>query len=83
MAHRVEHWFNRRYGVGRRDVYLLRTESGWQVLGRSGGSDGAEVAHYFDHEDDARAMLLRMRESVPPELSNWARMSGSRRRTGP
>jgi hypothetical protein len=83
MAQRVEHWFNRRYGVGRRDVYLLRTESGWQVLGRRGGSDGVEVAHYFDYEDDARAMLRRMRESVPPELSNWAKMSASRRQAGP
>jgi hypothetical protein len=28
MAERVEHWFNRRYHSGRRDVYLLRTETG-------------------------------------------------------
>jgi hypothetical protein len=79
MALRVEHWFNRRYGVGRRDVYLLRTESGWQVLGRRGGSEGSEVAHYFDEEGDARAMLSRMLEAVPPELSNWAKMSLPRR----
>ena len=80
MAQRVEHWFNRRYGMSRRDVFLLRTESGWQVLGRQGGADGQEVAHYFDHEDDARAMLQRMLDAVPPELSNWAKMSQPRRR---
>lgn len=80
MAVRVEHWFNRRYGANRRDVYLLRTETGWQVLGRQGGADGIEVAHYFDHEHQARAMLQRMRDSTPPELSNWARMSATRRR---
>jgi hypothetical protein len=59
MAERVEHWFNRRYGVGRRDFYLLRSETGWQVRGRQGGSDGDEVAHYFDDEQDARAVLQR------------------------
>jgi hypothetical protein len=75
MAERVEHWFNRRYGVGRRDVYLLRTETGWQVRGRRGGADGAEVAHYFDDEQDARAMLQRMLDTVPSELSNWAKMT--------
>jgi hypothetical protein len=74
MAERVEHWFNRRYGVGRRDVYLLRTETGWQVRGRQGGADGDEVAHYFDDEQDARAMLQRMLDAVPSELSNWAMM---------
>jgi hypothetical protein len=79
MSERVEHWFNRRYGPGRRDVYLLRTPSGWQVKGRAGGSDGAEVTHYFDNEVDARAMLQRMRDAVAPELSNRARMSAPRR----
>jgi len=74
MAERVEHWFNRRYGVGRRDVYLLRTETGWQVRGRQGGTDGDEIAHYFDDEQDARAMLQRMLDTVPSELSNWAKM---------
>jgi hypothetical protein len=80
MAKRVEHWFNRRYGANRRDVFLLRTETGWQVLGRQGGADGTEVAHYFDHEGDARAMLQRMLDTAPPELSNWAKMSPARRR---
>jgi len=80
MAARVEHWFNRRYGVNRRDVFLLRTMTGWQVLGRQGGADGVEVAHYFDDEHDARAMLQRMRDTTPPELSNWAKMSPTTRR---
>jgi hypothetical protein len=53
VGERVEHWFNRRYGVSRRDVYLLRTPTGWQVLGR-GGADGAEVVYYFDDEQPAR-----------------------------
>ena len=78
MAERLEHWFNRRYGVGRYDVFLLRTETGWQIVGRRGGSAGYEVAHYFDHEDDARAMLQRMMETVPPELANWAQMPTAR-----
>ena len=34
MAERVKHWFNHRYGAGRRNVYLLRTETRWQVTGR-------------------------------------------------
>ncbi len=78
MQERVEHWFNRRYGPSRRDVYLLRTETGWQVLGRRGGADGTEVTRYLDREDDARAMLRRMLETVPPELSNWAQMIATR-----
>jgi len=28
MAERVEHWFNRRYKDARRDIYLIRTETG-------------------------------------------------------
>ena len=78
MPERVEHWFNRRYGHARRDVYLLRTTTVWQVLGRQGGADGPEVVHYFDREDQARAMLKRMLETVPPELSNWAQMTARR-----
>ncbi len=75
MADRVEHWFNRRYHSGRRDVYLLRTETGWQVVGRLGGADGQQVTHYFDREDEARQMLRRMLDSVPAELSTWAKMT--------
>jgi hypothetical protein len=66
--------------MARRDVYLYRTPTGWQVLGRVGGADGREVAHYFDHEGDARAMLKRMLEAVPPQLSNWALMRSTPRR---
>jgi hypothetical protein len=80
VSDRVEHWFNRRYGVSRRDVYLLRTPTGWQVPGRSGGADGREVSHYFDREDDARRMLRRMLETVPPEQSDWAEMTAYRNR---
>ena len=80
MATRVEHWFNRRYGVRRRDVFLIRTETGWQVLGREGGADGREVTHYFDDEVSARRMLQRMLDAVPPELSTWAKMTQSRLR---
>jgi hypothetical protein len=80
MAERVEHWFNRRYGVGRRDVFLIRTETGWQVLGREGGAEGPEVTHYFDDEGDARRMLQRLLDTVAPELSNWAKMPAARRR---
>jgi hypothetical protein len=80
MAERVEHWFNRRYGMARRDVFLLRTETGWQVLGRIGGSDGQEVTHYFDSEDDARRMIQRMLATAPPEQSDWARMTQIKRR---
>jgi hypothetical protein len=80
VTERVEHWFNRRYGANRRDVFLLRTETGWQVLGRQAGADGQEVAHYFDREDDARTMLRRMLDTVPPELSNWAKMTSTKKR---
>ena len=74
MAERVEHWFNRRYGHSRRDVYLIRTETGWQVVGRQGGDENQEVAHYFDQEDDARVTLRQMLNTVPPEFANWAEM---------
>jgi hypothetical protein len=67
-------------GLGRRDVYLLRTETGWQVLGRQGGADGQEVTHYFDREDEARRMLRRMLDTVPSELSEWVKMTASTRR---
>ena len=79
MAERVEHWFNRRYGTNRRDVFLIRTPTGWQVLGRRRGADGLEVTHYYDHEDDAREMLNRMLAAVPVELSEWQRMTQVRR----
>ena len=75
MAERVEHWFNRRYSRGRRDVYLLRTETGWQVVGRLGGSDGQQVTHYFEREDDARQMLQRMLDTTPAAFANWAKMT--------
>ena len=75
MAEHVEHWFNRRWGHARRDVYLIHSETGWQVRGRQGGADGHEVTHYFDREDHARAMMQRMRETVPPELASWAEMT--------
>lgn len=78
MAERVEHHFNRRYGVNRRDVFLIDTGVSWQVLGRAGGADGREVTHYFDDESSARAMLQRMLIAVPPELSDWAKMSPTR-----
>jgi hypothetical protein len=78
MAKRVEHLFNRRYKDARREIYLIRTETGWQVLGRIGGSDGEAVTHYFYHENDARKMLDRMKEAVPPELANWAQITAGR-----
>jgi len=31
--------------------------------------------HCIDTEDDAQAMLRRMLETVPPELSDWAKMT--------
>jgi hypothetical protein len=79
VPERLEHHFNRRYGVNRRDVYLIRTPTGWQVLGREGGADRREVTHYFDREDDARRMLQRMLEAVPEQLGNWALMPPRRR----
>ena len=56
------------------------TETGWQVLGGQGGAEGPEVTHYFNDEGDARRMLQRLLETVEPELSNWAKMTASRRR---
>jgi hypothetical protein len=78
MARRGEHWFNRRYGVNRRDVFLMRTDTGWQVVGRQGGADGQEVTRYYDTEGEARAMLQRMLDTVAAELSDWAKMTQSR-----
>jgi hypothetical protein len=70
VAEGVEHWFNRRYKDSRRDVYLLRAETGWQVVNRKGGADGEQITHYFDREDQERAMLVAM----PLELSDCAEM---------
>jgi hypothetical protein len=63
VPERVEHHFNRRYGVNRRDVYLIRTPTGWQVLGREGGADADAPAdrHRPDRVD------LRVRRSDPPD----------------
>jgi hypothetical protein len=33
------------------------------------------VTHYFDGEDEARMMVQRMLDTVPPELSDWAEMT--------
>ncbi|MGK5680165.1 hypothetical protein [Actinoplanes sp. URMC 104] len=74
MAERIEHHFNRRYHAARRDIYLIRTETGWQVVGRIGGVDGKEAAHYYDDEADARRMVERMRRTAPPGEDNWALM---------
>jgi hypothetical protein len=80
VDHRVEHWFNRRWRDGRRDIFLIRTPTGWQVLGRVGGDGGREVIHYFDEEAGARRMLQRMIDTTPPEHANWAEMTAHRRR---
>lgn len=80
MQGQVEHWFNRRWHQTRRDVYLLRTPTGWQVIGRIGGDTGREVVHYFDDETDARTMLQRMLDTTPPEYANWAKMTAHEQR---
>jgi hypothetical protein len=68
----VERWTNRMWGVAGRKVYLLRTETGWQVVGRAGGIDGREVVYDYDREEDAHAMVEALKQKVPPELANWA-----------
>ena len=80
MSEQVEHWFNRRYGSNRRDAYLIRTATGWQVLGRMGGAEGPTVTHYFDREADARSMLHRMRHTVPAGLEDWVQITAHRKR---
>lgn len=62
-----------------RDVYLIRTPTGWQVLGREGGADGHEITDYFDLEDDARRTLQRVLDAAPEQLENWALMPQPRR----
>ena len=73
-AQLVEHWFNRRWRVGRRDVYLIRDDAGWQVKARRGGPDGVEVVHNLTTEAEAQAMLLRALETAPPGEDDWAKM---------
>src|SRR3954466_11583799 len=80
MDERVEHWFNRRYGIARRDVLLIRTPTGWRGIGREGGADGREIPYYFDTEADARRMVKALLDGVPPHLSDWALMPQRRRR---
>jgi hypothetical protein len=78
MAAFVEQWNNRKWGMARRKIDLLRTETGWQVRGRQGGDDGREVVHYFDREEDAHAMVEVMKRAVPPQLANWTKMTERR-----
>ena len=77
MVEKVEHWFNSRSDLGRRDIYLLRTENGWQVLGRLGGFGGHEVTYQLADERDARAMVKRMRDATPLRFSSWIKLSQS------
>jgi hypothetical protein len=46
----------------------------------SGQHGGDDHRRYFDHEDDARAMLRRMLNTVPPKLSDSAKVTAIRRR---
>jgi hypothetical protein len=66
MAKVVEQWNNRKWGMARRKIDLIQTETGWQVRGREGDHDGREVVRYFDREQDARAMVDAMQQAVPP-----------------
>lgn len=75
MAMVVEQWNNRKWGIARRKIDLLRTDTGWQVRGREGDHDGREVVHYFDREEDARTMVEAMKQAVPPQLANWAKVT--------
>jgi hypothetical protein len=75
MAKVVEQWNNRKWGIARRKIDLIQTETGWQVRGREGDHDGREVVHYFDREQDARAMVDAMKQAVPPQLANWAKVT--------
>ena len=50
------------------------------MLGRLGGSDGQQVTHYFDREDDARTMLQRMLDTTPAPFANWGKMTVSPRK---
>lgn len=68
MATRIARWFKRRYGAGRGDVFILRTEAGWQVIGRMGGAGWPEVIHYFDSEEEAGAMVRRMSGDLAPAV---------------
>jgi len=52
----------------------MRTDTGWQVLGREDDTDGRAVT-YLDDETTARATLRRMLDTAPPELSHRARIT--------
>jgi hypothetical protein len=70
MTMRFARWFGR----GRRsDLFILRTEAGWQVHGRMGGAGWPEVTYYFDSEEEARALVLRMSGSKPADHRPAAR----------
>jgi hypothetical protein len=75
MAALVEQWNNRKWGIARRKIDLIQTETGWQVGGHQGADDARDVVHYFDHEEDARAMVEAMKQAVPPQLATWARVT--------
>lgn len=75
MAALVEQWHNRKWGVARRKIDLLRTPTGWQVRGREGGNDDRKVIHYFDREEDARTMVEAMKQAVPPQPATWAKVT--------
>ncbi|MBM2623421.1 hypothetical protein JIG36_48795 [Actinoplanes sp. LDG1-06] len=74
MVERIAHYFNRRYRGARRDVYLNRTEAGWQVIGRIGGDGGDEAVFHYDDEQSARGMVDRMLKTASPGEDDWALM---------
>jgi hypothetical protein len=45
------------------------------LVGRLGGSDGRQVTHYFDREDEARRMLQRMLDPTPAAFANRPTMT--------
>jgi hypothetical protein len=61
----VEHWFNRRWRAGRRDVYLTCDERGWHVHARRGGPGGVEVVHHFTDQADACCACSKLRRRNP------------------
>ncbi|GIH02882.1 hypothetical protein Rhe02_09490 [Rhizocola hellebori] len=55
-------WWNGKYGMARRDVWLFQVDGTWRVDARQ-GKDDAKVWHsHFESEVDARASVTGMLE---------------------
>lgn len=55
-------WWNGKYGIARRDIWLYRTDRGWRVEACAGGERGKVWSHRYQVEQEARSTVAGMLE---------------------